>query len=593
MRRNSDPPTLEEANNGKTARGSKKYDFTDDFHGNDSAGNSIPSGSTSVNKARPPLERINSASFGPGPAINYNAIDYTDMPRLARKTSSVRGSIKKKKKVKSWAGSILSGKAKPRSKKGKSSKRSATPPMVNYEYAPAMPPQPQLSQVIEKYDTPEIDLDEAYASTSSLPPLSNTQTSFSCWKPRHISTFDDDDSSSPIIDLDAALRPFNTPTHDSDWQAAPRTQTTTRKKMHSASKMNNFVGQGMHYHRRAESAPALVPFDNPRFGLGSSCTMEDVFEEDEEDEEWEEIKSVSHKSSTIKADDEESVGFGIEIKVVDAENSNGKGMDWSNDDGSVRGIKRKTSALSELDINRIGASANTARSSSPLRESFSMDDFAPPPPITDEACIIQRPQSSSRSSTSSATPPVREVYGKEFPFISNQPYTGQPPFLTPTTPSSTFNQSPIPSPRSRFSQDTQRQSTAPSSILEEPGFNPLWLGEPGPEIRMSVDDVPSLTSSNSTMTGSMANTMNPAFGNPQFRNGQRSVSMSGPAATRKRVSIASLSRLLSSHGSEKSKLSIEQQADGSDDGSVKKEASKGRRMSRIMQFWKRDRDVTP
>ena len=112
---------------------------------------------------------------------------------------------------------------------------------------------------------------------------------------------------------------------------------------------------------------------------------------------------------------------------------------------------------------------------------------------------------------------------------------------------------------------------------------------------MSVDDVPSLTSSNSTMTReSMANVNSPGYGNPQFRNGQRSSSLSGPAAQavqRKRGSIASLSRLLSSHGSEKSKLSIESTA-AREDGLPRKD--KNKRMSRIMSFWKpKNREPTP
>jgi hypothetical protein len=48
-------------------------------------------------------------------------------------------------------------------------------------------------------------------------------------------------------------------------------------------------------------------------------TDDDPYNSDEEDGDWEEIKTVSHKGSTIKAQGEESCGFGIETKVVDAE----------------------------------------------------------------------------------------------------------------------------------------------------------------------------------------------------------------------------------------------------------------------------------
>lgn len=97
---------------------------------------------------------------------------------------------------------------------------------------------------------------------------------------------------------------------------------------------------------------------------------------------------------------------------------------------------------------------------------------------------------------------------------------------------------------------------------------------------MSVDEVPSLTSSNSTMTRD--NTGN----RPQFRDGQRSASLSSAAVTRKRSSMASLSRLISSSHGEKSKLSIESRAPSVSDVERKEKSSKGKRISRLMQFWK-------
>lgn len=590
MRRSSDPPKADKSMVAKAvfaSRGSKGYNFCADSP----AYSSSPSSSRTVSATSVPrLSDYNTSSSG---FSNPLPDGYSDMPRLARKTSSTRNSIKKKKKVKSWAGSILSRKARPRSKTPKVSKRSATPPMKSY----AVELNRVNARLAEVDHTPDIDLDDAYAPLSPHDIDAAGSSNFANWKPRHIPTHDDDDSSSTVIDLDAALGPFNTPTHDKEWREAQGQTAARRKKnMHSQAGMKNFNGPGLHYHRRAESAPAsaFVPFENPRF-TASGSVMEDVFEEEEEDD-WEEVKGVSHKGSTIKNDEEEAIGLGIEIKVVDAEDGHDT-MDWTNDkeNDSLRRLKMKTSALSDMESVNATSAATFASSSSPLKESFNMDDFAPPPRFGDD-CSIQRPQSSSRSSTSSITPPVRSNYGKEYPILENQTYVGQPPWLTPTTPNSNTFQSPFPSPRSPMSQDTQRQSTAPSSILEEPGFNPLWLGEPGPEIRMSVDDVPSLTSSNSTMTReSMANTMNPAYGNPQFRNGQRSASMSGPAAQavqqRKRGSIASLSRLLSSHGSEKSKLSIEDRAPGAEE-TTRKDSRK--RISRLMQFWKpKNREPTP
>jgi hypothetical protein len=584
-RRNSDPSMSEEANGEDlplTPRTAAKRYFFFNQHGD-------PLSDVSPNQSRPvsasSSDKTREKFSGPAPSPKklepaHKDADPTEgmegMPKVTRKTSMTRKPSKKQKKVKSWAGSILSRKGKPRSSKHKGlSRKSPTPPLRNYE-----PP---------TYDTTEYALparaempEQTMAEVTPQVTAPSTQTNFANWRPRHVAP-QDDETMSPIIDLDAALGPFNTPTgHDLEWETSQKSFGQTKRRMHSAAGMTGFKGPGLHYHRRTESAPEMAAFENPRFGLhhiGSSSTMEDVFEEDEEDEDWEEIKTVSHKGSTIRADDEESSGLGIEIKVVDAESGHDNVMDWTLDQGSnsQRGLKRKTSALSEGEGLQTASSMNSARSVSPLRETFTMEDLNPPPRIGDDT-IITRPISSSKSSSTS-TPPFRAVASKDLAPMDIQPYSIQPPYLTPTTPNSTF-QSPFPSPRSPVSYDARRMSTAPSSILDEPGFNPLWLGEPGPEIRMSVDEVPSLTSSNSTMT--RESMMNPGLGNPQFRNGQRSASLSGPTVNRKRSSIASLSRLLSSHG-EKSKLYIEESAD---DFPESKKESKGKRISRMMQFWK-------
>lgn len=577
-RRNSDPTVPEEAFadgiplTPRTA--SKRYFFFGQDTGTGDGSPSRPKPLCALTSDSGRNERSSPSSTSPEIRSVGLSSEHMDMPILARRNSATRKPSKKQKKVKSWAGSILSRKAKPRSHKQKShSRRSSTPPMRNYE--------PALSGLSQSIVTPTSEEhSEQVSHNVDIGDLDNTvQTNFANWKPKHISN-QDDDSMSPIIDLDAALGPFNTPTcHDLDWEASQKSFGPTKRKMHSAAGMKNFKGPGLHYHRRAESAPEMVAFDNPRFGLhhiGSSSTMEDVFEEDEEDDDWEEIKTVSHKGSTIRAEDDDTSGLGIRIKVVNAESGSESIEKLSEDQGNPwqRGLKRKTSALSDAEGLPSASSMNSIRSVSPLRETFTMDDLDLPPRIGNEA--VTRPVSSSRSSVSSLTPPIRAKDISPLDVLSNTP---QPPYLTPTTPNSTFH-SPFPSPRSPISYETQHISTAASSLMDEPGFNPLWLGGPGPEIRMSVDDVPSLTSSNSTMT--RESMINPAFGNSQFRNGQRSVSLSGPAVSHKRSSIASLSRLLSSHG-ERSKLSIEERAPETHDS---KKESKGKRISRMMQFWK-------
>lgn len=161
----------------------------------------------------------------------------------------------------------------------------------------------------------------------------------------------------------------------------------------------------------------------------------------------------------------------------------------------------------------------------------------------------------------------------------------QQSLMTPDTVTSSFS-----SPDYRSSQvsfDTPRVGTAASSVTDYPIMPSPRFGEPGPELRISVDDVPSLTSSRSTMTSAMQNPY--SLPSPR-RPGDRSASLcSDPSdleiRRRKRSSIASLSRLInsSSHG-EKSKLSIEQRPQ-SEYLEQPKDKKKNKRLSKLM-FWK-------
>ncbi|RDW73967.1 hypothetical protein BP5796_07409 [Coleophoma crateriformis] len=507
-----------------------------------------------------------------------------DPPVTTARRSSVssRKSNKKQKKVKSWAGSILSRKSRPRSQKQKGlSRRSPTPPLRSY------------ASMCEANDV--FDFNGPASSqvpTITLPPKSELNTDFASWKPRQVRP-QDEETMSPIIDLDAALGPFNTPSaYDPQWDASQRVSGSSKRRMHSAVGMGGFMGPGMHYHRRAESAPEMVPFDNPRFGLnrlGSSSTMADVFEEDEEDDDWEDTKAASDRGYESKSDgeDEES-GLGIDIKVVDAENMHtDKPMDWTLEDaGSLqRGLKRKGSGLSEGERRQVSSSMKSEHSSTSLKDEPILEEA----PCADGAIVLldpfaSRSESGAKSSDSSVSPLCHTRSTKDITPVDIQPALLSPAFLTPTSPNSSVP-SPFPSPRSPYS-DAHRISTAPSSFTEEHNYESLLLGEPGPEYRMSVDEVrvPSLTSSNSTIT--KESTANASTNNPQFRDGQRSASLSSAAVTRKRSSMASISRLISSSHGEKSKLSIESRPSSTIDVRGKEKESKSKRISRMMQFWK-------
>lgn len=550
-----------------TPRSLKKWSFFGHESG-DSSPKSRPTSSSSANDAKR-ITMTNSEVV----AISAHGIPVTSTEKPGSRRSSIsRKPSKKQKKVRSWAGSILGRKSRQRSQKQKLSRRSPTPPLRAFT-----PMDEAQNFEFTHFDQP----------SSPKPDLN---TDYTTWKPREISQ-QDEECMSPIIDLDAALGPFNTPSSfGKDWDSSQRSGMRKRA-MHSAAGLAGFTGPGMHYHRRAESAPE---FENPRFGLnrlGSNSTMamEDVFEEDE-DEDWEDTKASSERDSSIKtgeSEEESGSGLGIGTKVVDSEGMDAtKQMDFDND-SFQRGIKRKGSASSDGDRRTISSAKSVHSAVSLIDEPIQEEDSSSPVEIVDDS-MPSRPESRTQSSDSTATPPFRPHTAKDFSPVDFQSFSLQPPYQTPNSPRSTVPSS-APSPRSPFSYDTQRISTAPSSIADENAFQSLLLGEPGPELRMSVDDVPSLTSSNSTMTRESMGFP----GHAQFRDGQRSASLSSAAVTRKRGSMASLSRLISSSHGEKSKLSIESKAPNASESDRKEKTSKSKnRISRLMQFWKPTKETS-
>jgi len=136
--------------------------------------------------------------------------------------------------------------------------------------------------------------------------------------------------------------------------------------------------------------------------------------------------------------------------------------------------------------------------------------------------------------------------------------------------------------------DVPRLGTAHSSITDRSVWSSARTGESGPDTTYSVEDVPSLTSSASTMISGGLVPFSPASTRPS---GERSFSFSAAVPRRsrpasaagKRSSLASLSRLVASSYGEKSKLSIESRAQDDSGGSEKK---KRHRISRMMKFWK-------
>ncbi|CCD48037.1 hypothetical protein ACHAP3_008119 [Botrytis cinerea] len=550
-RRRGSMPLLDDIQTVAPPSPRKKWTFFghEPVSGNSSPSRSRPVSSTSMDRSEPSAPVCSPAT----PRFDHDIYYMPSIePSSSRRSSISRKSGKKQKKVKSWAGSILSRKSRSRGQKKKGGRRSATPPLRPYS---AMS------------DSAAVDIQPLPVHAEE--PTAPEPQDYASWKPRQTYP-SDDDAMSPIIDLDAALGPFNTPSsYGAEWESSQK--TSSKRRMHSAAGMGGFIGPGMHYHRRAESAPEMVPFEN-RFGihrLGSSSTMADVFEEDEEDDEWEDTKASSDKDSLARTEDDDQNALGIDIKVVDAEAFNSdKNTDWPLDE---------TPSVNQKD----SASLKSGHSNMSLKDEPRMEEESVSPIEIVDDSIPPRPDSGAQSSESTATPPFRPRPAKDLAPVEINPFSLQPAYLTQNSPHSTTHSS-FPSPRSPFSYDTQRISTAPSSIADENAFQSLLLGEPGPELRMSVDDVPSLTSSNSTMTRESG--ANPGY---VFRDGQRSVSVSSASGpTRKRSSMASLQRLISSSHGERSKLSIESRAPSNPELERKDKASRSKRISRMIQFWK-------
>ncbi|KAI1739379.1 hypothetical protein F4680DRAFT_422585 [Xylaria scruposa] len=468
---------------------------------------------------------------------------------------------KRQKRVKSWAGSILTRKSKSRAQKSKARRRSQTPPIPRFV----------KNEETDDYDFAETT-DQLFGTqmgTSSSQPISNFR------KGKHRETFVEDDVSYPMIDLDAALGPFNTPSRDPQWEEAQRAGNTPKRQLHSAAGMRGFSGPGMHYHRRAESAPEMPPFEGGRFSIhrfGSSSTMADVFEEDEEEED------DSHTGESA-ADDSTSESQGT---TTEDENEGRDTDDAASTPRQERGIELTDS---QTDISMM-SSAKRKGSSSSLPAPRKMSNANSSSSLRGEAIATEQtyliPPTNLELSKPVATSPTGETNKREStpPDATSIVLPGPP--TMPISPYSIGQSSSFPSPRSPMSYDAHRISTAPSSVTDENQYHSLLMGEPGPElVRLSID-VPSITSTNSTMTRESL------FPGVQPRNmpfhEQRPASFTASAFGRRRSSLASLSRLISSAHGERSKLSMEVPFENEEE--KKSKTSKSKRLTRIMKFWK-------
>ncbi|KAK7421949.1 hypothetical protein QQX98_001943 [Neonectria punicea] len=477
------------------------------------------------------------------------------------------GKKNKKKKVKVWAGSILPKKPKGHSKKSKS----------DVVRLPTQSP-----SIIQPNDDDDFLMDDPELLEPSMPTVTVTESPDLPEQKGKRS----EESFYPMIDLDAALGPFNTPLPmNPEWEAAQRAAGNTgKRRLHSAQGMKGFSGPGMHYHRRAESAPDLPPFDAGRSAMhrfNSSSTMADVFEEDEEDEHG----NSKSRSPFPESDSESDSDSDATPPAAPSKDPLLDVQDQMSTHSSAQSVRRTTSSLSDKEQSTVG-SVRAERSKSSLHDSIIVEEM--PSVIFRSANLF-----ADRVDTSDVPTPSRRFSGnKDLAPVDISPIHLPVPSNVPISPYAISHSSSFPSPRSPMSVEVQRISTAPSSVTDENNFQSLLLmGEPGPEVRISVDyDIPSLTSSNSTMTRDSMFTPGYRMSQPTLRE-PRPVSVSSTAFGRRRSSLASLSRLISSSHGERSKLSMEVTLDN--EPSKKSKNSRTKRLSRMMQFWKPNKESTP
>ncbi|KAJ5332336.1 hypothetical protein MYU51_019405 [Penicillium brevicompactum] len=541
------------------------------------------------------------------------------------KKSAAKSKKKKQKRVRSWAGHILT-----RTKSKGKSKRHGKPEIEEPAPKPRAPaPRPPALTRTNSEAGSALDVDfdnddvvvirtptNPTVPPSALEPIQNdcsndrglpAPTLETSWKPRSFYEQDlgppDNMLSSPIIDLDAALGPFNTPDMRPVPQGAPNNNfSVATQRMYSGGRRGEFVGPEMRYHRRTESAPVMQPFDRSalapyRLGPTSAVETPDVFDEEEEDAflaasqsprsqsprierprfEFPSIDSAAFSSSeddrkSIQSNDTADTGNTTRAPTGSISSQNA-GLGIQQDDRStLKEEPRQRTAAEQVQTadnpftNKPRSPVEILRAEEPTHKSMG----PPSPDVSPRFLAIDKRPSTSPIELLPSIPP--------FALHSGGSSAGVSP-----------SDSSFPSP------DAPR-SIAASSMNDRNFSSHSYHHLPSSEYPYaSIEDVPSLTSSASTMT----NTLNRFSAASFFPRGRlstdRAASFSGAGTRRtsqanpsKRSSLASLSKLVGGPHSERSKLNQEEKPPGDASEKMKK---KGRRISRLMHFWKvRDKD---
>ena len=499
-------------------------------------------------------------------SLQEEAKDEAEEESLERKKSSRR--------LRDWAASKLGRKSRDLKRRSAEDVQAADRP----ESAGEVPGKVPFSQPA----VAETDLDAVFNSQNmsdrNETPLHprievSTPSSFA-------STFQslDGDDSGPMLDLDAALGPFNTP------GAKPR------KELHSSRLNKDFTGPGMHYHRRTESAPTMGQSGFMGRSSSSQLPLPDLKESREGEEE-----AVEDSASAISPRLAPVEEGGIGIQVVDVENdSAADSFNWGTEGGL--GIQRD-----EWEVERPANSSGSAsarlsscimeqRRGSRVLEETIPEEMSP----VDQLEIVEaheepRTSSVTKHSDSSETPTILASQTSDTLQESSAPQS----LMTPDTyQTSTFSSPDV--SRRQGSFDTSRIDTSASSIADNRTMSSC-AGEHGHGIRMSVDDVPSLTSSRSTMLSTMhANTSRRDFSSGSASGADdRTSSVTSRALDpamiddrrKKRASIQSLSQLVGGSFHGKAKDAQESRPQTAIEPIIEHSPKKEHRLKKLM-FWR-------
>lgn len=499
-------------------------------------------------------------------AARLSALSLQDESDNAEKVSS-EDRTSSTKRLKNWAISRISKKSRDLKRPSSAEKfpyETSYPESTEDELVPgkvSLSPPPSAETDLDAVFGGMVDFGDSYTQ-----PLvqSNTPT------PSYTSSFGSRelDDASPVLDLDAALGPFKSPN--------TTTPKPKRETMHSSRPNKDFTGPFAYYHRRSESAPELIAI--PMSGMVSQTSLPDVFEGDDEEEEDEAEHSKGPSNFKEVNKNEDSVG----IEVVDSDRpTQDSTLDF---DGGLL-IQEDAWELAKPTVPYGNSRSSLSTPNFERRPSSIIEETIPEEMSPTEAVEIveahEEPRASSltKSSDSSETPTVLASQTASL----GLPH-GTQSLMTPET----YQTSTFSSPDFRQRQgsfDMSRLGTSASSIADNRTMSSC-AGEPP---RVSVDDVPSLTSSRSTMISTMhVNTSRRDFNSGDRTPSEASGSMDPTVAAerrRKRSSIQSLSQLVGGSFSGKNKGSDQLRPQTANDSISGKTPKKEHRLKKLM-FWR-------